>query len=52
MIGCDNDSCPYEWFHLSCVGLTAPPPESATWLCRNCEEAKRAKAAGNKSKKR
>lgn len=25
MIGCDNDACPREWFHLSCVGLTKPP---------------------------
>lgn len=22
MIGCDNDDCPIEWFHLACVGLT------------------------------
>ena len=22
MIGCDNDLCPYEWFHFSCVQLT------------------------------
>lgn len=25
MVACDNDSCPTEWFHLSCVGLTKPP---------------------------
>lgn len=25
MVACDNDACPREWFHLSCVGLTKPP---------------------------
>ena len=22
MVGCDNDSCPVQWFHYGCVGLT------------------------------
>ncbi|KAK7043185.1 hypothetical protein VNI00_008539 [Paramarasmius palmivorus] len=36
MIACDNEgSCPYEWFHLSCVGLSKPLPE--TWYCSVCE---------------
>jgi len=34
MIACDNDQCPYEWFHLSCVGLKPPLP--ATWYCSEC----------------
>ncbi|KAJ7293750.1 hypothetical protein C8J57DRAFT_1444874, partial [Mycena rebaudengoi] len=34
MIACDNDNCPYEWFHLSCVQLTQPTPEK--WYCREC----------------
>lgn len=25
MVGCDDESCPKEWFHLSCVGLTKAP---------------------------
>ena len=25
MVACDNDACPTEWFHLSCVGLAKPP---------------------------
>ena len=25
MVGCDDESCPREWFHLSCVGLTKAP---------------------------
>ncbi|KAJ7275445.1 hypothetical protein B0H12DRAFT_260868 [Mycena haematopus] len=36
MIACDNDDCPYEWFHLSCVQLTQPTPEK--WYCRECIE--------------
>ncbi|PWN95318.1 hypothetical protein FA09DRAFT_344354 [Tilletiopsis washingtonensis] len=31
MIGCDSDACPFEWFHLSCVGVTKPLP--TTWYC-------------------
>ncbi|KAF9264067.1 hypothetical protein L218DRAFT_987128 [Marasmius fiardii PR-910] len=35
MIACDNEGdCPYEWFHLSCVGLNRPVPE--TWYCSVC----------------
>lgn len=25
MVGCDNDDCPREWFHLDCVGLNKAP---------------------------
>jgi chromatin modification-related protein YNG2 len=35
MIACDNEgSCPYEWFHLSCVGLSKPLPDK--WYCSVC----------------
>jgi hypothetical protein len=36
MIGCENDQCPYEWFHLECVGLREPPSESVVWYCPEC----------------
>ena len=36
MVGCENDQCPYEWFHLECVGLKEPPSESAVWYCPKC----------------
>ena len=36
MIGCDNDDCLIEWFHLSCVALTKPPPRSQKWYCPKC----------------
>lgn len=35
MIGCDNPGCPYEWFHLSCVGITKPALEDS-WFCPHC----------------
>lgn len=37
MIGCDNDACPYEWFHLGCVGLVEPP--QGKWYCPTCTQA-------------
>ncbi|KAF5381051.1 hypothetical protein D9615_004035 [Tricholomella constricta] len=36
MIACDNEGgCPFEWFHLSCVGMKQPTAEK--WYCSNCE---------------
>ncbi|WWD19131.1 hypothetical protein CI109_103589 [Kwoniella shandongensis] len=34
MIGCENEECPLEWFHLPCVGLQETP--SGKWWCNNC----------------
>lgn len=34
MIGCDNEDCKYEWFHLDCVGLSKPLPQ--VWYCSDC----------------
>ncbi|KAI8149089.1 hypothetical protein BJV82DRAFT_590591 [Fennellomyces sp. T-0311] len=34
MVGCDGENCPYEWFHMECVGLDAPPKGS--WYCDEC----------------
>lgn len=36
MIGCDDDDCEREWFHLGCVGLLKPP--QGTWYCDACLE--------------
>ncbi|KAF8528824.1 hypothetical protein BU17DRAFT_19878, partial [Hysterangium stoloniferum] len=36
MVGCDNVSCPYQWFHLACVGLQDPLPKH--WFCPACVE--------------
>eukprot|EP01134_Creolimax_fragrantissima_P001276 CFRG1276T1 len=34
MVGCDNDDCPYEWFHYGCVGLKEAP--KGEWICNHC----------------
>lgn len=34
MILCDNDLCPIEWFHFSCVELVTKP--KGKWYCPNC----------------
>eukprot|EP00624_Nannochloropsis_granulata_P001825 evm.model.NODE_188_length_14408_cov_22.127499.4 len=34
MVGCDNEECSFEWFHLDCVGLLAPP--TGSWMCPDC----------------
>ncbi len=34
MVACDNDECPYEWFHWACVGLREEPKGS--WFCEEC----------------
>nr|XP_054385206.1 inhibitor of growth protein 1 isoform X2 [Pongo abelii] len=51
MIGCDNDECPIEWFHFSCVGLNHKP--KGKWYCPKCrgENEKTMDKALEKSKK-
>lgn len=49
MIGCDDDDCEREWFHLGCVGLTKPP--QGTWYCEACLERRAANGRGAKGKK-
>ncbi|OCH94269.1 hypothetical protein OBBRIDRAFT_817293 [Obba rivulosa] len=34
MIACDNPDCRYQWFHLPCVNLKPPLPDS--WFCSEC----------------
>ena len=35
MVGCENETCPIQWFHFECVGLTSPPIED--WYCPFCK---------------
>ena len=42
MVGCDNDDCPYPWFHLDCLKLKAFP-KSKTWYCPECQKRRRGK---------
>ena len=39
---CDNDDCPYQWFHLDCLKLKAFP-KSKTWYCPECQKRRRGK---------
>lgn len=37
MIGCDNQSCPFQWFHFSCLNIKAPL-RMKTWYCPDCRK--------------
>ncbi|XP_055843288.1 inhibitor of growth protein 3 [Episyrphus balteatus] len=39
MVACDNDACPFEWFHYPCVGITQPP--KGKWYCPKCTASMR-----------
>ncbi|KAK0734170.1 inhibitor of growth proteins N-terminal histone-binding-domain-containing protein [Lasiosphaeria miniovina] len=41
MVACDNDDCPYEWFHWGCVGLKSEP--NGKWFCPECAETMKKK---------
>lgn len=44
MIACDNEACPYEWFHWACVGLKDEPQSGGKWYCPVCtDEMKKGK---------
>nr|XP_019011557.1 uncharacterized protein I206_03657 [Kwoniella pini CBS 10737]OCF50338.1 hypothetical protein I206_03657 [Kwoniella pini CBS 10737] len=35
MIGCENEDCPIEWFHLTCCELETAP--TGKWYCNLCK---------------
>ncbi|XP_069108751.1 uncharacterized protein [Argopecten irradians] len=35
MIKCDDDECPYQWFHYRCVNIRRKP--RGQWFCSSCE---------------
>lgn len=39
MVACDNEDCPFEWFHYPCVGITQPP--KGKWYCPQCTSSMR-----------
>ncbi|XP_054280437.1 inhibitor of growth protein 3-like [Macrosteles quadrilineatus] len=43
MVACDNQTCPYEWFHYPCVGITDPP--KGKWYCPQCTAAMKRRGA-------
>ena len=36
MVECGNTSCPFQWFHIDCIGLQSTPEDKARWLCPYC----------------
>ena len=38
MIACESESCAVEWFHFSCVGISAAT-RPAFWMCPACRAA-------------
>ena len=36
MVCCENDECPIEWYHLTCVGLDHLPGREEVWICQQC----------------
>ena len=42
MIGCDNDSCVFEWFHFECVNLSQKP--KGKWYCPQCTTERKEKS--------
>ncbi|KAL0274750.1 UNVERIFIED_CONTAM: hypothetical protein PYX00_002801 [Menopon gallinae] len=39
MVACDNEDCPFEWFHYPCVDITSPP--KGKWFCPQCTASMR-----------
>ena len=38
---CDNDQCPIEWFHFSCLKITASQASRGKWYCPECHMSKK-----------
>ena len=44
MIGCDNDQCPIQRFHFSCLKMTPSQAAKDKWYCPECHKSKKGKA--------
>ena len=36
MVGCDNEKCKREWFHIACTDLREIPSQHDKWYCDEC----------------
>jgi len=36
MIGCDDEKCEIEWFHVGCVNVSPSALKGGTWYCSDC----------------
>lgn len=39
MIGCDDDDCEIEWYHVACLNLDKAP--EGNWICPQCIERRK-----------
>ncbi|WVF66146.1 hypothetical protein IAT40_000886 [Kwoniella sp. CBS 6097] len=49
MIGCDDDDCDIEWYHLTCLNLDKTP--EGNWICPRCVERRKKHPKSKKSGK-
>ncbi|WVQ76339.1 hypothetical protein IAR50_006004 [Cryptococcus sp. DSM 104548] len=47
MIGCDDDDCEIEWYHIACLGLDKTP--EGNWICPTCAERRRKQPKAKKA---
>ncbi|ROV98358.1 hypothetical protein VMCG_07117 [Cytospora schulzeri] len=40
MVLCENESCPFEWFHLECLGLKTEKNLPKLWYCPECKDGR------------
>ena len=40
MVACDGDDCPWEWFHIACVGILPHNMPKGKWYCPECRKNK------------
>ncbi|WVQ80285.1 hypothetical protein IAT38_002390 [Cryptococcus sp. DSM 104549] len=50
MIGCDDDDCEIEWYHLACLNLDKTP--EGNWICPRCVERRKKQPKAKKGGKR
>jgi len=41
MVACDNENCPYQWFHLDCMKLKLSSLPKGKWYCPECSKTRR-----------
>ncbi|WWC58261.1 uncharacterized protein I303_100799 [Kwoniella dejecticola CBS 10117] len=49
MIGCDDDDCEIEWYHLACLNLDKTP--EGNWICPRCVERRKKQPKSKKASK-
>uniref|UniRef100_A0A182Q1X6 Inhibitor of growth protein n=1 Tax=Anopheles farauti TaxID=69004 RepID=A0A182Q1X6_9DIPT len=43
MVACDNEGCPFEWFHYPCVNISSSP--KGKWYCPQCSSSMKRRAS-------